>query len=181
MRFEQIVTKTMVCLLTAVIWAGCGDAEPSASFQEAQKIHEQLDRLASGLHDELQMTIEEAEAKIQASLNAGDSLLALQLGRIDGQLGALDVRFHDWESTVVALPGAACDHDHDHDHGHDHGHDHDHDHDHDHGTGASLEGMSDEAILEIQQALLLELTAMESLLKEAKSALQIQDTDGDAE
>ena len=41
--------------------------------------------------------------------------------------------------------------------------------------------MSDEAILEIQQALLLELTAMESLLKEAKSALQIQDTDGDAE
>ena len=173
MRFEQIVTKTMACLLTAFIWVGCGDAEPSASFQEAQKIHEQLDRLASGLHDELQMTIEEAEAKIQASLNAGDSLLALQLGRIDGQLGALDVRFHDWESTVVALPGAACDHDHDHGH--------DHDHDHDHGTGASLEGMSDEAILEIQQALLLELTAMESLLKEAKSALQIQDTDGDAE
>ena len=171
MRFEQIVTKTMACLLTAFIWVGCGDAEPSASFQEAQKIHEQLDRLASGLHDELQMTIEEAEAKIQASLNAGDSLLALQLGRIDGQLGALDVRFHDWESTVVALPGAACDHDHGHDHGHDH----------DHGTGASLEGMSDEAILEIQQALLLELTAMESLLKEAKSALQIQDTDGDAE
>ena len=171
MRFEQIVTKTMACLLTAFIWVGCGDAEPSASFQEAQKIHEQLDRLASGLHDELQMTIEEAEAKIQASLNAGDSLLALQLGRIDGQLGALDVRFHDWESTVVALPGAACDHDHEHDHGHDH----------DHGTGASLEGMSDEAILEIQQALLLELTAMESLLKEAKSALQIQDTDGDAE
>lgn len=167
MRFEQIVTKTMACLLTAFIWVGCGDAEPSASFQEAQKIHEQLDRLASGLHDELQMTIEEAEAKIQASLNAGDSLLALQLGRIDGQLGALDVRFHDWESTVVALPGAACDHD--------------HGHDHDHGTGASLEGMSDEAILEIQQALLLELTAMESLLKEAKSALQIQDTDGDAE
>ena len=188
MRFEQIVTKTMACLLTAFIWVGCGDAEPSASFQEAQKIHEQLDRLASGLHDELQMTIEEAEAQIQASLNAGDSLLALQLGRIDGQLGALDVRFHDWESTVVALPGAACDHDHDrprHDHGHDHDHDHDHghdhDHDHDHGTGASLEGMSDEAILEIQQALLLELTAMESLLKEAKSALQIQDTDGDAE
>jgi len=107
MRFEQIVTKTMACLLTAFIWMGCGDAEPSASFQEAQKIHEQLDRLASGLHDELQMTIEEAEAKIQASLNAGDSLLALQLGRIDGQLGALDVRFHDWESTVVALPGAA--------------------------------------------------------------------------
>lgn len=173
MRFEQIVTKTMACLLTAFIWVGCGDAEPSASFQEAQKIHEQLDRLASGLHDELQMTIEEAEAKIQASLNAGDSLLALQLGRIDGQLGALDVRFHDWESTVVALPGATCDHDHDHGH--------DHDHDHDHGTGASLEGMSDEAILEIQQALLLELTAMESLLKEAKSALQIQDTDGDAE
>ena len=78
----------MACLLMAFIWVGCGDSEPSASFQEAQKIHVQLDRLASELHEELQMAIEEAEAQIQASLNAGDSLLALQLGRIDGQLGA---------------------------------------------------------------------------------------------
>ena len=66
-------------------------------------------------------------------MSAGDSTLAIQLARLESQLGELDVRFHDWESTVVGIPGDACNHDHDHAHdheGHDHGHDHDHAHDH---------------------------------------------------
>ena len=165
---NRLGTSTAV-LLTAAIWVGCGESTPSASIQKAQEIHEQLDRLAAELHDELQLTMGDAEARIAASLEEGDSLLALQLARVESQLDALDLRFHDWESTVVPLPGATCDHDHDHDHGHDHG------------AGATLEGMSDESILEIQQALMAELTTMKATLQEVQQALQPQHTTEDAE
>jgi hypothetical protein len=185
MRFEQTSILFLACSLAVIIGIGCGDAAPSASFQEAQKIHEQLDRLAAELHDELQLAVGDAEAQIEANLTAGDSIFAMQLGRVESQLGELDVRFHDWESTVVPLPGATCDHDHEHDHDHahdhDHEHDHDHDHAHDHGSGVSLEGMSDEAILEIQQALMAELTEMGVLLEEVKSSLQNIGNEEDAE
>ena len=179
MRFEQTSILFLACSLAVIIGIGCGDAAPSASFQEAQKIHEQLDRLAAELHDELQLAVGDAEAQIEANLTAGDSIFAMQLGRVESQLGELDVRFHDWESTVVPLPGATCDHDHEHDQAHDH--DHDHDHAHDHGSGVSLEGMSDEAILEIQQALMEELTEMGVLLEEVKSSLQNIGNEEDAE
>jgi ABC-type Zn2+ transport system substrate-binding protein/surface adhesin len=104
----------------------------------------------------------------------------MQLARVESQLGELDVRFHDWEATVAPLPGAACNHD--HDHAHDHaGHDHDHAHDHDHGSSASLEGMSDQAILEIQQALMAELLAMKDALKQASSSLEANENASDEE
>ena len=171
MRIENLRMMSTAACLTVFIWMGCGEPAPSASIQEAQKIHEQLDRLAAELHDELQLTIGDAEARIASSLEEGDSLIALQLARVESQLDALDLRFHDWESTVVPLPGATCDHDHDHDHSHDH----------DHGAGATLEGMSDEAILEIQQALMEELTTMKATLKEVQQGLQPQQTTEDAE
>ena len=167
---NRLGTSTAV-LLTAAIWVGCGESAPSASIQEAQKIHEQLDRVAAEFHDELQLTIGDTEARIASSLEEGDSLLALQLARAESQLDALDLRFHDWESTVAPLPGATCDHDHDHDHAHGH----------DHGTGASLEGMSDEAILEIQQALMAALTTMKATLQEVQQVVQAQQTTDDAE
>jgi hypothetical protein len=173
MRIKNLLMMSTAACLTVFIWMGCGEPAPSASIQEAQKIHEQLDRLAAELHDELQLTIDDAEARIASSLEEGDSLIALQLARVESQLDALDLRFHDWESTVVTLPGATCDHDHDHAH--------DHSHDHDHGTGATLEGMSDEAILEIQQALMAELTTMKATLKEVQQGLQPQQTTEDAE
>ena len=171
MRIENLRMMSTAACLTVFIWMGCGEPAPSASIQEAQKIHEQLDRLAAELHDELQLTIGDAEARIASSLEEGDSLIALQLARVESQLDALDLRFHDWESTVVPLPGATCDHDHDHDHSHEH----------DHGAGATLEGMSDEAILEIQQALMAELTTMKATLKEVQQGLQPQQTAEDAE
>ena len=177
MRIENLRMMSTAACLTVFIWMGCGEPAPSASIQEAQKIHEQLDRLAAELHDELQLTIGDAEARIASSLEEGDSLIALQLARVESQLDALDLRFHDWESTVVPLPGATCDHDHDHDHAHDHAHSHDHDH----GAGATLEGMSDEAILEIQQALMAELTTMKATLQEVQQGLQPQQTTEDAE
>ena len=163
-----------------MVWLGCSDTAPSASLEEAQKIHAQLDRLSSDVHAELQMALEATEARIESSLAIGDSLVAMQLARVESQLGELDVRFHDWEATVAPLPGAACNHD--HDHAHDHaGHDHDHAHDHDHGSSASLEGMSDQAILEIQQALMAELLAMKDALTKTTSSFEANENASDEE
>ena len=168
---------------------GCGEPAESESLKEARKLHNQLSRISGDLHDAMQASLVRIEEEIEASMSAGDSTLAIQLARLESQLGELDVRFHDWESTVVGIPGDACNHDHDHchdhdhdheghDHDHDHGHDHDHaheghdhdhaheghdhDHAHDHGNELSLEGMSDEEIREIQAALLAELQALQA-------------------
>jgi outer membrane murein-binding lipoprotein Lpp len=184
MRLIQAYLLFTAFLLSAMVWLGCSDTAPSASLEEAQKIHAQLDRLSSDVHAELQMALEATEARIESSLAIGDSLVAMQLARVESQLGELDVRFHDWEATVAPLPGAVCNHDHDHDHAHDHaGHDHDHDHahDHDHGSSASMEGMSDQAILEIQQALMAELLAMKDALKQASSSLEANENASDEE
>lgn len=178
MRLIQAYLLFTAFLLSAMVWLGCSDTAPSASLEEAQKIHAQLDRLSSDVHAELQMALEATEARIESSLAIGDSLVAMQLARVESQLGELDVRFHDWEATVAPLPGAACNHD--HDHAHDHA-GHDHAHDHDHGSSASLEGMSDQAILEIQQALMAELLAMKDALKQATSSLEANENASDEE
>jgi len=157
---------------------GCGQPEESESLKQARKVHEQLNRLSGEFHDALQMTLSEIEGEIEESMSRGDSSLAVQLARVESQLGELDVRFHDWDATVVGIPGDACDHDHgDHDHGdhdgHDHGdHDHEgHDHDHGHGNEASLEGMSDDDILNIQEALLQEIIGIQSQFDSIVSTL----------
>ena len=147
---------------------GCGEPAESESLKEARKLHDQLTRISGDLHEAMQASLVRIEEEIEASVSAGDSTLAIQLARLESQLGELDVRFHDWESTVVGIPGDACNHDHDHVHdheghtheGHDHGHDHDHVHDH--GNEISLEGMSDEEIRDIQAALLAELQSLQA-------------------
>ena len=156
---------------------GCGEPAESESLKEARKLHDQLSRISGDLHEAMQASLVRIEEEIEASMSAGDSTLAIQLARLESQLGELDVRFHDWESTVVGIPGDACNHD--HDHGHDHGHDHSHGHDHDHAHGneLSLEGMSDEEIREIQAALLAELQALQA----AYDAVQAELNGGAAE
>jgi len=144
-------------------------------MKEAKAIHEQLTRLSGELHDALMEAMAPLEDQIDSAMMVGDTLLAAELAKLEGQLDRIDVRFHDWSETVVEIPGQACTHDHGHE-GHDHGHaghdhgdhaDHDHaghDHDHSHDHGASLpEGLSDEEILEIQQAL---KSALDSLKAE---------------
>lgn len=139
---------------------GCGEPAESESLKEARKLHDQLTRISGDLHEAMQASLVRIEEEIEASMSAGDSTLAIQLARLESQLGELDVRFHDWESTVVGIPGDACNHDHDHAHDHE-GHDHGHDHAHDHGNELSLEGMSDDEIREIQAALLAELQSLQ--------------------
>ena len=179
---------------------GCGEPAESESLKEARKLHDQLTRISGDLHEAMQASLVRIEEEIEASMSAGDSTLAIQLARLESQLGELDVRFHDWESTVVGIPGDACNHDHDHahedhdhahdghdheghDHGHDHdyahdheGHDHGHDHAHDHGNELSLEGMSDDEIREIQAALLAELQSLQA----AYDAVQAELNGGEA-
>ena len=145
---------------------GCGEPAESESLKEARKLHDQLIRISEDLHEAVQASLVRIEEEIEASMSAGDSTLSIQLARLESQLGELDVRFHDWESTVVGIPGDACNHNHDHAHDHDHDHDdardHGHDHAHDHGNELSLEGMSDEEIREIQAALLAELESLQA-------------------
>lgn len=165
---------------------GCGEPAESESLKEARKLHDQLTRISGDLHEAMQASLVRIEEEIEASMSAGDSTLAIQLTRLESQLGELDVRFHDWESTVVGIPGDACNHDHDHAHdheGHDHVHDHeghdhghDHDHAHDHGNELSLEGMSDDEIREIQAALLVELQSLQA----AYDAVQAELNGGEA-
>jgi hypothetical protein len=121
----------------------------------------------------MQASLVRIEEEIEASMSAGDSTLAIQLARLESQLGELDVRFHDWESTVVGIPGDECNHDHDHDHDHE-GHDHGHDHDHAHGHGneLSLEGMGDDEIREIQAALLAELQSLQAAYDAVQAELK---------
>lgn len=154
---------------------GCGEPAESESLKEARKLHDQLSRISGDLHDAMQASLVRIEEEVEASMSAGDSTLAIQLARLESQLGELDVRFHDWESTVVGIPGDACNHDHGHDHGHEH--DHSRDHAHDHGNELSLEGMSDEEIREIQAALLAELQGLQA----AYDAVQAELNGGAAE
>ena len=165
MRSKVYGMPKSLIFVIVVILGSCGIPQESASLKEAQAIHEQLTRLSGELHDALMEAMAPLEDQIDSAMMVGDTLLAAELAKLEGQLDRIDVRFHDWSETVVEIPGQACTHDHGHE-GHDHGHaghdhgdhaDHDHaghDHDHSHDHGASLpEGLSDEEILEIQQAL----------------------------
>ena len=138
----------------AGLFAACGEPADSPSLQEARKIHEQVNRLSGELHDAMVASLEAVEGQIEQTMLAGDSAVAMQLARVESRLGELDVRFHDWNETVVGIPGDACNHD--------HAHGHDHDHYHGHGNSVTLEGMSDAEVLEIQQALLLELQSLQA-------------------
>ena len=143
--------------------AGCGE-EQSATLKEAISVHDEVVRLSNELHESLVAELGEKADEIQAAFAEGDTALAQQLQRLEAELSALDLRFHEVSEAVVEVPGHAHDCGHDHEHGHDHDHDHDHDHAHDH-SASSLEGMSDEAILEIQQALKESMEAIRDELK----------------
>ena len=163
-----------MAIALSCVAVGCGEPAESESLKEARKLHSQLTRISGDLHEAMQASLVRIEEEIEASMSAGDSTFAIQLARLESQLGELDVRFHDWESTVVGIPGDACNHDHDHAHD---GHEHDgHNHAHDHGNELSLEGMSDEEIREIQAALLAELQSLQA----AYDAVQAELNGGEA-
>lgn len=138
-------------LLASLALAGCGGEEKSAARLEAEAVHEDIIRTSEQLHSDIAAGLALTERAIEAQMAAGDTAAAMATARIESQLSALDVRFHDWSETLVEIPGHAHTHgDHDHDHG---DHDHDHHHHHHGGGAVSLEGLSDDEILAIQMAL----------------------------
>jgi len=159
------INKIQSVFAIAILAISCGETEKSASMQEAHKIHNQLTRLSGELHENMVAKLQSLEADVEAAMVAGDSLLAMELARVEGQLDQLDVLFHDWSETVIEVPGMEHEHS-----GHDHaGHDHGA---HDHGA-PSMEGMSDEEILAIQQALMAELEALQAQYDESIEALKL--------
>lgn len=159
------MVKFGAAVAVVMAFVSCGGPQESAAMKEAKAVHEQLTRISGELHESLMVAMAPLEDKIDSAMMTGDTLLAAELAKLEGKLDRIDVRFHDWSETVVEIPGQACTHDHDHSgHDHEHGHDHDgHDHAHDHDHGPQLpEGLSDEEILEIQQALKVELDKLKA-------------------
>ena len=152
--------KVLASMAVVVLFASCGEPQESAAMKEAKAVHEQLTRISGELHESLMVAMAPLEDKIDSAIMAGDTLLAAELAKVEGKLDRIDVRFHDWSETVVEIPGQACNHDHGHE-GHDHGDHAGHDHDHDHGVQLP-EGLSDEDILEIQQALMAGLDKLKA-------------------
>ena len=158
MSQPKLTLNIVVGFALASLMTACGGPQESASLKEAKAVHDQLTRISDELHDAMFDAMAPLEEQIDSAMVAGDTLMAAQLAKLEGKLDRIHVRFHDWSETVTEIPGQACTHDHSHDHeGHDHGHDHSHDH------GASLpDGLSDDEILEIQQALLAALDSLKA-------------------
>lgn len=169
----KTLNSALVILLFAVVCAGCSDAPKSEILEEANEIHEQITRLSAELHDAMMAEATLIQVSMEQAVLAGDSLAIAELVAMDGLLTSWDERFHDWNATVVEVPGVEVDHD--HDHGHDHsGHDHS-GHNHGHHSQISLEGLSDAEILSIQEALLAELEALGALFEESFSRNRSQE------
>ena len=154
MRRSKLHPSVFIGCASVLSLIACGGPQESASMKEAKAVHEQLTRISDELHDAIFDAIAPLEEQIDSAMVAGDTLMAAQLAKLEGRLDRIHVRFHDWSNTVTEIPGQACTHDHRHDHdGHDHSHDH----------GATLpDGLSDEEILEIQQALLVALDSLKA-------------------
>jgi hypothetical protein len=170
-------------LLGAVVLAfcvsSCGDSAPadSAELAEAKVVHEAIVAQSDSLHEVIAGRLGAVRDSLASAHAAGDSAAIASWTTLEQQLNTIDLQFHDWMQTMVEIPGHAHDHAHDHGDGeageaghesHDHGdgeagHE-GHDHAHDHGAGASLEGMSDAQILEIQKELQSRLSAIEAEL-----------------
>ncbi|MEY5043062.1 MAG: hypothetical protein RJA19_289 [Bacteroidota bacterium] len=167
-------------LLGAVVLAfcvsSCGDSAPadSAELAEAKVVHEAIVAQSDSLHEVIAGRLGAVRDSLASAQAAGDSAAIASWTTLEQQLNTIDLQFHDWMQTMVEIPGHAHDHAHDHgdgEAGHE-GHDHGdgeaghegHDHAHDHGAGASLEGMSDAQILEIQKELQSRLSAIEAEL-----------------
>jgi hypothetical protein len=181
-------------LLLVVASCGDSAPAESAELAEAKAVHEAIVAQSDSLHEVIAGRLGAVRDSLASAQAAGDSAAIASWTTLEQQLNTIDLQFHDWMQTMVEIPGHAHDHGdgeagHEgHDHGdgeaghegHDHGdgeaghegHDHGdgeaghegHDHAHDHGAGASLEGMSDAQILEIQKELQSRLSAIEAEL-----------------
>ena len=138
--------------------AGCGGggAAESEAFKQAVAVHEGVVAQSDSLHEVIAGKLGMVRDSLAYAQTVADSAGIERWTTLEAQLNTVDLQFHDWAQTVVEVPG------HVHDHGDHAGHDHGHDHDH--GGAAGLEGMGDEEVLKIQQALKAQLDEIEAQL-----------------
>jgi hypothetical protein len=148
--------------------AGCGGGAPAESdaFKQAVAVHEGVVAQSDSLHEVIAGKLGMVRDSLAYAQTVADSAGIERWTTLEAQLNTVDLQFHDWAQTVVEVPGHVHDHG---DHaGHDHGDGdhagHDHGHDHGHGGAEGLEGMGDEEVLKIQQALKAQLDEIEAQL-----------------
>jgi hypothetical protein len=130
---SSITTLTLsISVLCFFLLSSCSEehsSEPSEARLNAIAMHDDSGRLAKEFHVKLANQFAETENT--------DSLFM--------KLAELDARYVVWSKTLVKLPGTACNHE-----------EGEHHH-HDHAAEAQLENLSDEELLELQEAIQAEL------------------------
>ena len=130
---SSITTLTLsISVLCFVLLSSCSEEhsnEPSEARVNAIALHDDSGRLAKEFHVKL--------ANQFAVTEITDSSFM--------KLAELDARYVIWRKTLVKLPGTACNHE-----------EGEHHH-HDHAAEAQLENLSDEELLELQEAIQAEL------------------------
>ena len=124
-----------ISLLFLVSLTSCGE-EPSSELSDARVS-------AISMHDDSGRLAKEFKAKLASQFQVAtteptDSSFVKQLV-------ALDTSYKIWSKTLVKIPGTACNHE-----------EGEHHH-HDHAAEAKLEELSDEELLELQEAIQVEL------------------------
>lgn len=142
--------------------AGCGGGAPAESeaFKQAVAVHEGVVAQSDSLHEVIAGRLGMVRDSLAYAQTVADSAGIERWTTLEAQLNTVDLQFHDWAQTVVEVPG----HVHDHGDGDHAGHDHGDHAGHDHGGAAGLEGMGDEEVLKIQQALKAQLDEIEAQL-----------------
>ena len=130
---SSITTLTLsISVLCFVLLSSCSEehsSEPSEARVNAIAMHDDSGRLAKEFYEKLENQIAETE-------NTNSLFI---------KLAELDARYVVWSKTLVKLPGTACNHE-----------EGEHHH-HDHAAEAQLENLSDEELLELQEAIQAEL------------------------
>lgn len=139
----------ILVLLVVAFSSGCHSHEDSATMKEARALNEETNEVARQFHTRLDLIREDLEAQLLGDAQGKEVLFE----RLLNQLADLDARYETWMSNQVLLPGAACNHDHA-----DGGHHHHHE--------TSLDELSDQDHLALQQAIRAEL---DGLLNELNS------------
>lgn len=144
MKYRFLLSVIAIFTLVA-----CHNHEDSATMKEAKKVHEGMIKLQAQMEETIGAKTSQIQDQLDAKLAEGDSLAAEQLQGLRNQIDSWHNALHQWEEEMVEIPG----------HAHTHADGEEHDHSSHAGT---LEGLSDEEILEIQNELAKKLDSIKS-------------------
>ena len=142
----------LVLALTTLItiFSGCHSHEDSETMKQARTLNEETQQIGAKFHERLDMIREDLKSQLSGDAGALAPLFERALKTVNG----LDERYESWLSNQVLLPGQSCNHDHaDGEHHHHH---------------ASMDELSDEDHLALQQAIRAELDGMIAELNNLK-------------